>query len=148
MTLLSHLTNPNLSLPLFLLGLFLLYLEFNLPGKVLPSALGMLLMCLALYGLVHTRVAPWAVMLSLLAIALILLDLPFPTRNFLPTLGTCALAYGLFALTAVPNAARPVHPLTALLTATAFTVVTLQLGRIALLARRNKAIQPKSAAAR
>ena len=148
MTLLPHLINPNLSLPLFLLGLFLLYLDFNIPGRVLPAALGTLTISLALYGLIHTPTALWAVALTLLSIGVILLDLAYPERNLMAILGTAGLAYALFHLTDVPNAPHHVHPATALLTATAFTVVTLKLGRIALLARRNKAITPKPAPAR
>ena len=81
--------------------------------------------------------------LTLIAIPTILLDLPVPTRNILPTLATATLAYALFHLTDVPNAPQHVHPVVALLTATAFTVVTLKLGRIALLARRNKAVKAR-----
>ncbi len=143
-----YLQNPNLSLPLFLLGLFLLYLDFNLPGKVLPAALGMFLLCLSVFGLLHTPLVPWALALTLAAVALILLDLPFPTRNVLPAVATALLAYSLFHLAAVPNAPHRVHPLTALLSATAFTGITLKLGRIALLARRNKQSGPKHVNAR
>ena len=137
---LLHLQNPNLSLPLFLLGLFLIYLDFNIPGKVLPAALGTFCLCMALYGLIHTPIVPWALACALASAAVILLDLPRPTRNVLPTLGTLGLTYSLFHLADVPNAPHRVHLLTALFTATTFTLVTLRLGRIALLARRNKAL--------
>ena len=141
--LLAHLENPNLSLPLFLLGLLLLYLDFNVPGKVLPAALGTLCLSLALYGLIHTPQSPGYLLLTLLTVALILADLIFPTKNVLPILATLTLAYALFRLAGVPNAPHRVHPLTALLTATGFSIVTLKLGRIALLARRNKAVKPR-----
>ncbi len=145
MNLLPHLVNPNLSLPLFLLGLFLLYLDFNIPGKVVPAALGTLALCLAMWGLIHTPIQPFAFHLTIFCLLCILVGL---TNNVLATLGTIGLCYALFHLADVPNAPHRVHPAIALVTATAFTVVTLKLGRIALLARRNKAIQPKPAPAR
>jgi membrane-bound serine protease (ClpP class) len=140
MPLLTHLQNPNVSIPVFLLGLLLVYLDFNIPGKVLPAAAGTLLLCLSVFGLIHTPILRSALLLTFAAVFLILLELPRPTHNVLATVGTGALAYGLFHLTNVPNATRHVHLLTALFSATVFSVVTLKLGRIALQARRNKAV--------
>jgi membrane-bound serine protease (ClpP class) len=49
--LLTRLTSPDLDVLLLLCGASLIYLEFNVPGTIVPGALGVLMMLLAVFGL-------------------------------------------------------------------------------------------------
>ena len=48
--LLTPLTSPDLDVLLLLCGGLLIYLEFNVPGTIVPGALGTLMMLLAIFG--------------------------------------------------------------------------------------------------
>ena len=129
------LTKPDLALVLLLVGIFLLYFEFNRPGTVMFAVLGMLSGMFGLYGLSRHTVSHASLVLALFGLALILLELRAPSRNFFAVLGTLILAYGLATL--MPPPVR-IDFVTALATSIVFSSVTLSLGRIALRARRNK----------
>ncbi len=136
---LALLSHPDAAILLLLLGVLLLYAEFNRPGTVLLGCLGMLFAMVALHGLALHPIALAALAAAALGLALILLDLRLQTRSFLAIPGTLILAYALAALfPAPPRIDAP----TALATAILFSSTTLWLGRIALQARRNKRIPP------
>lgn len=151
--LLPYLANPNFALATLLLGILLIYAEFNLPGAVLPGSLGALLTMLALFGLTRLALAPLAIAIAAAGVALLLISLRFlrapsiaalhrdgrePRRPIsgliLAVISTSTIIYGLATLN--PS----VHPAVAIATGTIFSTVTLWLGRIALLARDNKRI--------
>ncbi len=136
---LSLIAHPDVALILLLVGILLLYAEFNRPGTVLFGSLGMLFAMLALYGLALHPIVRASLIIAALGLALILLDLRFRARALLAVPGALILAYALNAL--IPAPPRIDGP-TALATSILFTAVTLGLGRIALQARRNKRISP------
>jgi membrane-bound serine protease (ClpP class) len=132
------LANPDLAVLLVLVGILLLYLEFNRPGTVIFACLGTLSAVLGFYGLARHPLSHTAIAAGIIGLALILLELRSPTRNVLAVLGAWILAYALATL--MPPPVRIDAP-TALAVSIVFAVVTLWLGRIALQARRNKRIR-------
>jgi membrane-bound serine protease (ClpP class) len=148
-SLLTHLTNPDIAVFLLVAGIFLIYLEFNVPGTVIPGALGTLFAMLAVYGLIQLPLNPFAFLI--LAVGFILLLSHLLIQRLMPILrfgpiaaGTIAIIFGLTKLVASPDPAVRVHSLTAIIAGTLFSGVTLALAWIALLARRNKAIRPRA----
>ena len=129
------LLNPDYLVLLLLTGILLLYAEFNMPGAVIPGALGMLAVLLALFGLSQMRISHAAVALLLLGIAVMLLELKAPSHGVLGLAGTALLVWGLATLVIAPD---PVHLATALAAGLAFGGITLVLAFIALRARGNK----------
>ncbi len=65
--LLSKLTNPDIAVLLMVLGGLLIYLEFNVPGTVVPGSLGTLFVLLSLFGLNLLPVRHTAIALLLAA---------------------------------------------------------------------------------
>ena len=141
LSLLDWLRNPDFDLLLLLAGLLLVYVECNLPGKVVPGALGLLAMMLELYGLGRLQLAGYA--LALIAAGLAALALELRTRERTRTAGLFAavggtmLILGLRRLVITPQ----VHLATAIVTGAVFSLVTPLLARIALQARRNKSLR-------
>ncbi len=134
---LAFLAHPDAAILLLLLGILLLYAEFNRPGTVLLGSLGMLFAMLALHDLALHPIAHGPIAIAILGLALIVLELRLPTHSFLAIAGTLILACALVTL--LPTPPRIDAP-TALATSALFSVTTLWLGRIALQARRNKRV--------
>ncbi len=129
------LLNPDLLVLLLIAGVLLIYAEFNLPGTVVPGALGMLAILIALFGLSRMRISHAAVALLLIGVTVMLLELKAPSHGVLGLAGTSLLVWGLATLVIAPD---PVHVATALAAGVAFGGITLTLAFIALRARRNK----------
>ena len=140
----SLLAHPDAALVTLLAGILLLYLEANRPGWILPGCVGALLALLSVYALGGHALHRPALALIALGISLTLAEIFRPTRNLLAVIGFLALCAGLVTLVVPP--AR-IHPATALVFAAIFCTSTLWLGRIALLARRNKRQSIASASA-
>lgn len=135
--LLTTLANPDLAVLLLVAGLLLIYLEFNIPGTVVPGALGALCVLLALCGLDLLPIQHTAVALLLLSFALILLEIKFSSHGILAMLGTATLIFGLLTLVDGPPEMR-VHASTAVAAGLTFGMITFGLAWIAVRARRNK----------
>ena len=129
------LLNPDYLVLLLLAGVLLVYAEFNMPGTVVPGALGLLCILLSLFGLSRMRVSHAAVALLLIGITVMLLELKAPSHGILGLAGTALLVWGLATLVIAPD---PVHLATALAAGIAFGGITLTLAFIALRARGNK----------
>ena len=129
------LLNPDYLVLLLLAGVLLVYAEFNMPGSVVPGALGLLCILIALFGLSRMRISHAAIALLLIGIAVMLLELKAPSHGILGLSGTTMLVWGLATLVIAPD---PVHIATALAAGVAFGGITLALAFIALRARRNK----------
>src|SRR5205823_11410285 len=72
--LLSKLTNPDIAVLCLIIGGLLIYLEFNVPGTVVPGSIGTLLVLLSLFGLNLLPVRHTAIVLLLAAFAMMLLE--------------------------------------------------------------------------
>jgi membrane-bound serine protease (ClpP class) len=138
--LLSKLTNPNVAVLLFVLGGFLIYLEFNVPGTIVPGSLGTLFVLLSLFGLNLLPIRHTAVVLLLAAFVLIVLEAKFGGHGALATAGIVALIFGLATLVDGPIPELRVHLATALGAGLGFGAITFGLAWIALKARRGKVL--------
>lgn len=138
--LLSRLTNPNIAVLLLVLGGLLIYLEFNVPGTVVPGAIGTLFVLLGLFGLNLLPVRHTAIVLLLAAAILMLLETKFASHGALALAGVISLIFGLATLVDGPIPELRVHLATALGAGLGFGTITFGLAWIALRARRAKVL--------
>ncbi len=138
--LLDKLVNPNLAVLCLISGALLIYLEFNVPGTIIPGALGTLLVCISLFSLNLLPVRYTAVMLLLGALILLLLEAKFASHGILASVGTLCLIFGLLTLVDGPIPELRVQFATAIAAGAAFALITVFLVRIAIRARRAKSV--------
>jgi membrane-bound serine protease (ClpP class) len=136
--LLTKLTNPNFTVFLLVLGGLLVYLEFNVPGTIVPGSIGTLFILLGLFGLNLLPIRHTAVLLILAAIVLIVLEAKFASHGVLALVGITSLVFGLATLVDAPIPELRVHTATALGAGLGFGIISFGLAWIALRARRNK----------
>jgi membrane-bound serine protease (ClpP class) len=136
--LLGRLANPDLAVLVFVFGALLIYLEFNVPGTIVPGSIGTLLVLLALFGLNLLPIHHTAIFLLMAAFALILLEAKFPSHGVLALTGTVSLILGLATLVDGPIPEQRVHASTAIAAGLGFGVISFGLAWIAIQARRNK----------
>jgi membrane-bound serine protease (ClpP class) len=137
---LGQLMNPDLAVLMLMLGGLLIYLEFNVPGTIVPGALGTLLILLSLFALNLLPVHYTAVMLLLAGLVLFVLDVKFAGHGVLAAVGIVCLVLGLMTLVAGPVPEMRVHAATAIATGVGFGLITVFLLRLAIRARRNKSM--------
>lgn len=138
--LLSKLTNPDVAVLLFVLGGLLIYLEFNVPGTIVPGSLGTLFVILSLFGLNLLPIRHTAIVLLLAAFVLIVLEAKFGGHGALATAGIVALIFGLATLVDGPIPELRVHLATALGAGLGFGAITFGLAWLAFKARRGKVL--------
>ena len=138
--LLSKLTNPDVAVLLLVLGGLLIYLEFNVPGTIVPGSLGTLFVLLSFFGLNLLPIRHTAIVLLLAAFVLIVLEAKFGGHGALATAGIVALIFGLATLVDGPIPELRVHTATALGAGLGFGAITFGLAWIALKARRGKVL--------
>jgi membrane-bound serine protease (ClpP class) len=136
--LLTRLASPDLAVLLVILGGLLIYLEFNVPGTIVPGALGTFLLLLGIFGLNLLPVRHTAVLLLFAALILIALELKFTSHGVLAAAGIGSLIFGLATLVDGPIPEMRVHLSLAIAAGLAFGGITFGLAWIALKARRNK----------
>ena len=137
---LDWLIDPNIALLCAVLGGLLIYLEFNIPGTIIPGALGTLLLLTSLFALNLLPVRGTAVMLLVAALVLMLLEVKIPSHGILATAGILCLVVGSLTLVAGPIPEQRIRLATATGTGVGFGLITVFLVRIALRARRNKVL--------
>ncbi len=138
--LLGWLVDPNIALLFLVGGALLIYLEFNTPGTIVPGALGTIMVLLAVFALNLLPIRYTAVMLLLAALALLLLEAKFGGHGVLAAAGILCLTFGMLTLVAAPVPEMAVAPWVAIAISVAFGVITVFLVRIAVRARRRKAL--------
>ncbi len=138
--LLSKLTNPDIAVLLLVLGGLLIYLEFNVPGTVVPGSLGTLFVLLSLFGLNLLPIRHTAIVLLLAAVVLMVLEAKFGGHGVLALAGVVSLVFGLATLVDGPIPELRVHPATAIGAGLAFGGISFGLAWIALRARRGKVL--------
>ena len=136
--LLTRLTSPDLDVLLVLCGGLLIYLEFNVPGTIVPGTLGTLLLLLGVFGLDLLPVRHTAVLLLVAAAVLLVLEAKFASHGVLALVGVLCLVFGLATLVDGPVPEMRVHPGTAVGAGLGFGVVSFWLAWVAVRARRNK----------
>ena len=138
--LLTRLANPDLAVLILILGALLIYLEFNVPGTIVPGALGTLLVLLALFGLDLLPIHQTAIFLLLAALLLFVLEFKFASHGILAAVGVACLIFGLATLVDGPIPEQRVHFSTALAAGLGFGAISFGLAWIAVRARRNKVL--------
>ena len=138
--LLSKLTNPDFAVCLLVLGGLLIYLEFNVPGTVVPGSIGTLFVLLGLFGLNLLPVRHTAVVLLLAALVMMVLETKFASHGMLALAGTASLVFGLATLVDAPIPELQVHTGVAVGAGIGFGLISFGLAFIALRARRNKVL--------
>jgi membrane-bound serine protease (ClpP class) len=138
--LLSKLTNPDVAVLLLVLGGLLIYLEFNVPGTVVPGSIGTLFVLLSLFGLNLLPVRHTAIVLLLAAFVLMLLEAKYGSHGVLALAGIISLVFGLATLVDGPIPELRVHTATAVGAGLGFGAITFGLAWIALRARRGKVL--------
>ena len=136
--LLTRLTSPDLDVLLLVAGALLIYLEFNVPGTIVPGALGTVMVLLAIFGLNLLPIQHTSVLLLFAALALIVLEAKFASHGVLGTAGVVCLVFGLATLVNGPTPELRVHYAVAIGAGVGFGVITLALAWIAVRARRSK----------
>jgi membrane-bound serine protease (ClpP class) len=138
--LLSKLTNPDVAVLLLVLGGLLIYLEFNVPGTVVPGSLGTLFVLLSLFGLNLLPIRHTAIVLLLAAFLLMVLEAKFGGHGVLALAGIACLVFGLATLVDGPIPELRVHTATAVGAGIGFGAISFGLAWIALRARRGKVL--------
>jgi membrane-bound serine protease (ClpP class) len=138
--LLTRLTDPNLAVLLLVLGGLLIYLEFNVPGTIVPGSLGTLLILLSLFGLNLLPIRHTAILLLIAAVVLMVLETKFASHGMLALSGTICLVFGLATLVNSTVPELEVHTGTALGAGIGFGAISFGLAWIALRARRGKVL--------
>jgi membrane-bound serine protease (ClpP class) len=136
--LLTRLTDPNLAVLLLVLGGLLIYLEFNVPGTIIPGSIGTLLVLLSLFGLNLLPIRHTAVLLLIAALVLMVLETKFASHGMLALSGTICLVFGLATLVNSSVPELQVHTGTAIGAGIGFGTISFGLAWIALRARRGK----------
>jgi membrane-bound serine protease (ClpP class) len=143
--LLGHLVNPNLALLLLVGGALLIYLEFNVPGTIVPGALGTVMVLLAVFALDLLPIRHTAVLLLVAAAVLITLELKFTSHGILALAGIACLAFGTLTLIDAPIPELAIQPGVAIALCIGFGLITFALLRLAVRARRNKSLMGPAA---
>ena len=136
--LLTRLTSPDLDVLLLMCGGLLIYLEFNVPGTIVPGALGTLMVLLAIFGLNLLPVQHTAILLLVAAIGLMVLEAKFASHGALGIAGVLCLVFGLATLVNGPTPDMRVHFGVAAGAGVGFGAITFGLAWIAFKARRAK----------
>jgi membrane-bound serine protease (ClpP class) len=136
--LLGWLVNPNIALLFLVCGALLIYLEFNVPGTIVPGALGTLMVLLAIFALGLLPIRFTSVLLLVAALVFILLEAKFGGHGALAIAGIICLTFGTLTLVAAPVPEMAVNPWVAIAVSAAFGSITVFLVRLAVRARRMK----------
>jgi len=131
--------SPNAAALLLTLGVLLVYVELNRPGRVIPGALGLLAVLFAAAALLRQGLSLAGLALVALALALFLLALLRAAPLGTAVAATLALVAGLYRL--LPPTAPPgnrIGLLTAALCGGVLGGVTATLTHLARRARANK----------
>jgi membrane-bound serine protease (ClpP class) len=136
--LLGWLIDPNIALLFLVGGALLIYLEFNIPGTIVPGALGTLMVLLSIFALNLLPIRYTAVLLLVAALVFLLLEAKFGGHGALAIAGIVCLTFGMLTLVAAPVPEMAVSPWVAFAVSAAFGCITVFLVRLAARARRMK----------
>lgn len=138
--LIDWLATPDVAVVTLCAGVLLIFLECNLPGAVLPGAVGLFLLLSGAYGLALLPLRPAALLALLGAGAFLALSTRMAITGLPAAAGTCGLVYSFWTLIDQTRAASQVHPSVAVCAGLLLGTSAAFLGRVAEQARRNKAV--------
>lgn len=137
--LVSLLATPDVAVIVLCSGILFIFLECNLPGAIIPGALGSLLLLSSIYGLSLLPLRPAALLALLGACALLALSTRVARRGLSTSAAICGITYGLSALVDQTRSASRVHLPVAVCAGLLLGASASFLGLVAVKARRNKA---------
>lgn len=137
---LDVLENPNLALLLLAAGVLLIYLEFHTPGTIVPGATGTVMVLVALFALNMLPVRHTALLLLVAGVVLLALEVKFTSHGLLALAGIVSLTVGLLTLVDAPVPELRVHPGVAIGVGAGLGGITVFLLRLAMRAKRRKAL--------
>jgi membrane-bound serine protease (ClpP class) len=137
---LSAVANQNVAFVLLIAGILCAYGEFSAPGLILPGSLGAVLALLGASALAAFPLSWTGASLILLAPVLCGVEVKLNTRGVLVAGAALAMFFGAITLIETTDPAQRIRPGVALAAAIPFTLATSFLLRIAVRARRNKAV--------
>ncbi len=137
---LGALENPNLALLLLAMGVLLIYLEFHIPGTIVPGATGTVMVLAALFALNMLPVRHTALLLLVAGVVLLALELKFTSHGLLALGGIVSLTVGLLTLVDAPVPELRVNPGVAIGVGVGLGGITVFLLRLAMRAKRRKAL--------
>ncbi|HEV2962342.1 MAG TPA: nodulation protein NfeD [Candidatus Angelobacter sp.] len=137
---LSVLMNPNFTLPLFAIGLLLLFFEFNHPGAVAPGVIGFFAVLLALFALNLLPTSYSALVMIVAAFVLFALEAKFQTHGLLGILGITMMVLGGLLLVDGPIPEMRVRWVTALSVSLPLGLITIFLMVKIFQARKSKVV--------
>ena len=137
---LSVLMNPNFTLPLFAIGLLLLFFEFNHPGAIAPGVIGFFAVLLALFALNLLPTSYSALVMIMGAFILFALEAKFQTHGLLGILGITMMVIGGLLLVDGPIPEMRVRWATALSVSLPLGLITIFLMFKIFQARKSKVV--------
>ncbi len=137
---LAHIADPNIAFILGALGVLCLYVEFTHPGMILPGVTGAVAIVLALYAFHLLPINYTGVVLIALALVLFGLDVKANAHGVLTAGGIISMVVGALILVQSPLPGAQIRFSTALSVTLPVAVISAILVRLAVMARRNKAI--------
>jgi membrane-bound serine protease (ClpP class) len=129
------LTDPNIAFAALVIGSLLIYVELCAPGRIVPGAVGAILVLLALSALSALPIRWWGAGLLLLAIALFALEARVAMYG-IP--GGIAMVAGAVLLIDSPMPEMRIRWWTAVALAIPFAATTARLVSLSARARHNK----------
>jgi membrane-bound serine protease (ClpP class) len=138
--LLSFLMNPNFTLPLFSIGMLLLFFEFNHPGGIAPGVMGFFAVLLALFALHLLPTSYSALVMIIAAFVLFALEAKFQTHGLLGAGAIALMVLGGLLLVDGPIPQMRVKWLTALSVSLPLGLITIFLMIKIFQARQNKVV--------
>jgi membrane-bound serine protease (ClpP class) len=137
---LGWLMDPNIAFLVLALGALALYAEFNHPGAVIPGAVGLVAIVLAIFALNLLPVRYAAFVLILAAFVMFALEAKFMTHGVLGIGGVVALTLGGLLLVDGPIPEMRVQWWAALGVSIPLGAITVFLMTLAIKAHRNKVV--------
>ncbi len=131
-------SSPSVALAVLFAGIAGIYTEFCAPGRVVPGAIGSVVVILSTAYLSTFSIDWRGAALIAAAFGFFLLEARYVTRGMLTALGAAAMAVGSVLLIATPG--RRIHFATALAITIPFAAISSALFSLAVRARRNKVV--------
>lgn len=142
----QFLANPNLAYILFLVGMFGIFLEFKMPGLIIPGVVGAV--CLAMVLGVQVMPVNWfAVLLMVLACVCFVAEIYVTSFGALTALGVICLVTGSYLLFDVPGSDFRVDHGLIWGAASGFTILAVSIGTLLMKSMRQSPLSGREAMA-
>jgi len=141
----AWIADPNIAFLLGALGLACLYVEFTNPGLIAPGVVGAVAVVLALYAFNMLPINTLGVILILLALVLFGLEVKVTSHGVLAAGGIVAMIIGALILVDSPWPGARIRLSTAVGVTLPLAAITVVLLRLALAAKRRKAVTGEAA---